>query len=228
MDLAEQELNRDIFWILKSLKKASSFPLPDGRFVYHLGSSNNDNPPDFSTQQNIFNDLAQKRAFEYETMQTMTSALMSKEEYNRAISLARTSFLIKLINPTFDKLYKKYSTSKSSEYSEAPNTIIFFNDKELIYKKKPVNISPESVGFILIQALYELKPQGGSVKYNELKRQMNKLGIQKVAEKKPVSEKMIREAVYRLKRKRLFLLPDGSSIFEVKKDFGISFLNPAV
>ncbi len=106
--------------------------------------------------------------------------------------------------------------------SQKPERIIHINNRTLYVKGKIENLKPDSVAFILLKALLELIPEGGTAKYKDIIHKMSKLGIRKIGNHRGVSNKMIQNAKLRLTKYRY----DDSYVVDIERGRGVIFRNP--
>lgn len=114
MNTVKDELRSEIFWVLKALKKASFFASADDWFTFTIRNTNEVGAPDTHTQHNIFQYLVTEQVLEYKRVRPYIATMMSREEQNAAEALALNSFEVKLVQPRFNKLFKKYSRTATN------------------------------------------------------------------------------------------------------------------
>lgn len=131
-----------------------------------------------------------------------------------------------IIKVDAQKIKAAYNTL--SGQINSPGRFLFFSNEDLYFQGNKLTLDPNTLNLIFIKAIYHLAPEGGKVKYVDLIKMMTKFGAEKIGDKKLVSIKTIREAVARIKHMGTFNLPNGKSIFNIIRKYGVDFSNPII
>ena len=164
----EEKIEREIWAVLKQLKR-DSILAPDGYyFKYEVVNSKNNEYPVSPSQIKIIEKLVSQKALDIRDIYYVGSSYSPLDAAIKMQGGRPTGFLLDIKDDVFNQVFSEYENKYSSEETENPdNFYIIKKGGDFIYKGKILNIG-DILPYKVFSILFNLRPRGGEVSYSEL------------------------------------------------------------